>query len=189
MLAGSAKVFTTDGGGDSAWSDADDVTGDKVLEQVENQYDANSNVILVIAKQRFHDETGTGELGDASTAPKARVSYVAYYYDLAASVRPTVVNVGTNAGSAYTRPGTVPSRSDTVLVSSVDYDSAGLVWKTIDPRGMETRNTYDDLGRLIKTIQAYIDGTPSNNDDRTTEYTYDGYGNLLTLKAHLTSGA
>ncbi len=31
----STKQFTTDGGGDSGWSDADDVTGDAVLSQTE----------------------------------------------------------------------------------------------------------------------------------------------------------
>src|SRR5690606_34393271 len=31
--------YTTDGGGDSGWSDADDVTGDAVLEQVQSTYD------------------------------------------------------------------------------------------------------------------------------------------------------
>jgi hypothetical protein len=54
-------------------------------------------------KQRFHDETTTGELNSQSTAPKARVSYVAIYYDLADRLTDTV-DVGTNAGSAYTRP-------------------------------------------------------------------------------------
>jgi len=34
------KTFTTDGGGDTGWSDADDVTGDNVLSQSENHYDA-----------------------------------------------------------------------------------------------------------------------------------------------------
>jgi YD repeat-containing protein len=49
------KSFTSDGGGDSGWSDADDVTGDKVLEQTETTYDANGNPILVTTRQRFHD--------------------------------------------------------------------------------------------------------------------------------------
>src|SRR5437867_4680119 len=41
------KTYVTDGGGDTAWSDAGNVTGDAVLEQQETSYDANSNVILV----------------------------------------------------------------------------------------------------------------------------------------------
>jgi YD repeat-containing protein len=50
-------VYTTDGGGDSGWSDADDVTGDAVLEQTEYTYDADGNVILTTTRQRFDDET------------------------------------------------------------------------------------------------------------------------------------
>jgi len=57
------KTFTTDGGGDTGWSNADDVTGDNVLSQVENQYDAASNIIMTISKERFHDETATGGAG------------------------------------------------------------------------------------------------------------------------------
>src|SRR5262249_56917559 len=77
------KSYTTDGGGDLTWSDAGNVTGDAVLHMVVTSYDADSNPILVTSKDRFHDETATGELGDASTAPKARVSYVASWYDKA----------------------------------------------------------------------------------------------------------
>ncbi len=140
------------------------------------------------ARQRFHDETGTGALGDPSTAPKARVSYAAAYYDKANRLTDSV-NVGTNGGSSYTRPGTVPSRSDTVLVTSQTYNSAGWIATATDPRRIEDRFYYDNLGRTTKTIEAYADGTPDTNSDRTTEFTYDGMGHALTLKAHLTSGA
>jgi RHS repeat-associated protein len=179
------KTYTTDGGGDTAWSDAGNVTGDAVLEQQETTYDANSNVILVTLRQRFHDETATGALGDPSTSPKARVSYMANYFDLADRLTDTV-NVGTNAGSAYTRPGTVPSRSDTVLVTSQTYNSAGWVATTTDPRGIVNDIFYDNLGRTTKTIEAYVDGTPDGGSDKTTEYTYDGSNHVLTVKAWLT---
>jgi hypothetical protein len=46
------------------------------------------------------------------------------YYDVINRLVDTV-NVGTNGGSAYTRPGTVPSPSDTVLVTAYAYNSAG----------------------------------------------------------------
>src|SRR5262249_31726154 len=116
------KTYTTDGGGDSTWTDAGNVTGDNVLEQVEATYDSDSNVILTTTRQRFHDETTTGSLGDPNNAPKARVSYSATYYDLAN--RPVAtVDVGTNGGTAWTRPGSVPSRSDTVLVTSTAYNA------------------------------------------------------------------
>ena len=57
---------TTDGGGDSGYSDADYVTGDAVLEQAEYAYDADGNMITTTVRQRFHDETTTGALGTAT---------------------------------------------------------------------------------------------------------------------------
>jgi len=36
------------------------------------------------------------------------------------------------------------------LVSSVVYDAAGRQWKTVDPRGIESRTTYDLLGRAAR---------------------------------------
>jgi RHS repeat-associated protein len=181
------KAFTTDGGGDASWSDAATVTGDAVLSQTEVQYDGDGNVLLTITKDRFHDETSTGELGNATTTPKARVSYVAAYYDAADRIT-AMVDVGTNGGSAYTRPSSVPSRSDTVLVTEYGYNSAGWIETMTDPRGIAGKTSYDNLARVTKTIEAYTDGTPSTNDDKTTEYTYDGSDHVLTLKAYLTSG-
>ena len=126
------KTFVTDGGGDVGWADVGTVTGDLVLSQTETQYDSSGNPILVITKDRFHDETGTGELSGPGTAPKARVSYTARYYDAADRLTDSV-DVGTNGGLAYTRPATVPARSDTVLVSSSAYKGAGLVEAVTDP--------------------------------------------------------
>lgn len=180
-----AKTYVSDGGGDSNWGHADDVVTDKVAWQQAVQYDANSNPILSITKERFDNlssGTLTGELGDPSTMPYARVSYLASYYD-AGDRLTDLVNVGTNGGSAYTRPSSPDARSDTVLRTSYGYNSAGQMEDVTDPRGIISRTLYDDLGRTIKTIQAYVDGTPSNNDDRTTEYSYDGNSNLLTVKA------
>jgi RHS repeat-associated protein len=181
------KTFTTDGGGDSSWSDAGNVTGDAVLTQAQTQYDADGNPILVTAKDRFHDETANGELGDASTTPKARVSYVASYYDAANRLTATV-DVGTNGGSAYTRPSSVPSASDTVLVVSTGYNAAGWAETVTDARGIVGKTYYDNLGRTVKAIDAYTDGTPTNNTNKTTEYTYDGSNHVLTLQADLPGG-
>jgi RHS repeat-associated protein len=177
--------YTTDGGGDSAYTDADDVTGDAVLQQVETTYDNNSHAILITAKQRFHDETGTGALGTASTGVKARVTYAASYYDGADRLT-GVVDVGSNGGSSYTRPSSAPSRSDTVLVTTTAYNSAGLAWKLTDPRGIETRSTFDALGRVTKTIENYVDGVVSDTDDKTTEFTYNAVGRT-TVKVNLPS--
>jgi RHS repeat-associated protein len=176
--------YTTDGGGDTSWADALNVTGDAVLEQTETQYDADGNAILVTTRQRFHDETATGALGDPNTGPKARASYAAAYYDAADRLIHSVA-VGTNGGTAYTRPPTVPDRSDTVLVMDYDYDPAGWLETTTDPKGIVSKTFYDNLGRVTKTIENYVDGAPSDADDKTVEYTYDPSGGVKTLKVDL----
>ncbi|MBX9583069.1 MAG: hypothetical protein K2X87_22410, partial [Gemmataceae bacterium] len=179
-------VSTTDGGGDSAYSDAATLTGDAVLEQVTTAYDASGNVLSVTSKERFHDETTTGALGNATTAPKARVSYAGYYYDGADRVT-AVADVGTNGGSAWTRPGSAPSRSDTVLVTSTAYDAAGRPQDVTDPKAVVTRTSYDALGRTTKVVGNYVNGTVSDADDLTTEYAYNGAGRT-SLTAKLTGG-
>jgi RHS repeat-associated protein len=129
-------TYQTDGAGGSSWANASSVSSDNVLAQTQNSYDANGNVLLQTTRQRFDNETATGALGNPSTSPKARVSYVASYYD--AANRPTAsVDVGTNGGSAYTRPSSVPSPSDTVLVTSYAYaaDNVQQVALTGAPTG------------------------------------------------------
>jgi RHS repeat-associated protein len=181
------KTFTTDGLGDFTWADAFSVTNNIVLSQTQTDYDANSNRILVTSKQRFHNETAAGELGDPTTGPKARVSYMAYYYDAADRLTDSV-NGGTNGGTAYTRPMTVPDRSDIVLITSTTYNDAGWVESVRDPRGISTRTEYDNLQRTTRTIEAYTDGMPRDTDNRITAYTYDGANHVLTRTAVLPGG-
>ena len=187
------KTSLTDGGGDpnpgasNNWTHAGNVNGDIVLEEYAHAYDGASNLIFSTTKLRFHDATGTGPLGDVTTGPKARVSYEAFYYDNANRLTDSV-DVGTNGGSSYTRPSSVPSRSDTVLVNSTTYSDAGWVFSTLDPRGIETRYEHDALGRRITLIEAYVDGVPSDADDRITRWTYNGNDQVLTMTADLPSG-
>lgn len=112
--------YATDGGGDSGYADADDVTGDTVLEQTEQTFDGNGNVLTTTTRLRFHDASGTGVLGSPSSGIGARVSYAGYYYDLADRMT-AAVDVGTNGGSAWTRPGSVPSSSATTHVTLTRY--------------------------------------------------------------------
>ena len=181
--------YVTDAGGDSTWSDAKSVTGDTVLEQTETSYDGDGNAILVNDRLRFNTATGTGVLRvNTSTTTPSRSQYTAYYYDAANRLTNTV-NIGSNGGAVYTRPSTVPTRSDAALVTTYSYGAAGRLSAVTDPRGLVAKTTYDALGRTTKTIADYVDGVPSDADDQTTDYTYDGSDNVLTTTARLPAGA
>jgi RHS repeat-associated protein len=179
--------YVTDGGGDSGYSDASTVTGDAVLEQTELTYDADGNTILTTTRERFHDQTGTGALGTPTSGVLARVSYQAAYFDKADRLTDSV-DVGTNGGTAYTRPATVPSRSDTVLVSSTGYNAAGLAETSTDPAGLVGKTYYDMAGQVLKSVDDYTTGTVGDNHDKTVELTYNGNGQNVNTSADLTGG-
>jgi hypothetical protein len=99
------------------------------------------------------------------------------------------VDVGTNGGTAYTRPSSVPTASDTVLVTLFGYSSAGWVNSITDPRGIVEQKSYDNLGEVTQTIEDYTNGTPTATTNKTTNFTYDGDGHMLTLQAVEPGGA
>ncbi len=97
-----------------------------------------------------------------------------------------MANYGTNGDAALSRSSTVPARSDSVLVTTTEYDSAGQAYQTIDPAGREDRQEFDDAGRVTKTIQNYQDGAVDGDypdEDVTVETTYTADGQILTLTA------
>jgi RHS repeat-associated protein len=187
---------TTDGGvingATQNWTNAGSTTNDVVIEQTLKTYDAASNLIETVDKQRFDNDStsSTGDLGGPSSGINSRNYYAASYYD-ADNRQTDSVNVGTNAGSSWTRPSTVPTGSDTVLVTHIDYDLAGRILDTVDPRGIKAATFYDLLGRPKETISAW-DGTgspsPATSSNQITVYTYDGDGNVLTQTAVMPSG-
>lgn len=192
-----AKDSITDGGVLAAapldWTHAGSLSSDVVIEQTLNTYDTSGNLIETISRQRFDNDptTATGDLqGPSGGNWASRDYYSAMYYDL--SDRQTdSVNVGTDGGSAWTRPSSVPSPSDAALVTHTDYDPAGKVLDTIDPRGLKTEHLYDMQGNETKTIAAW-DGTqnptPGNAYNQTTTNTYDANGDVLTMTAVMPSG-
>jgi RHS repeat-associated protein len=182
------EAYTTDGAGGTSWTAAGSVASDNVLTQTDTSYDSDGNVIFVTARQRFDNETATGALGNPTTAPKARVSYVSKYFDAASRLTATV-NVGTNGGTAYTRPSSPPSSSATVLVTTDSYSAAGWLQDVVDARGIDNRTSYDNLDRTTQTIEDYTNGTPTAETNKTTNYTYDGSNNMLSLQAVETGGA
>jgi RHS repeat-associated protein len=171
------------------------VSDDVILEQVEYTYDSAGNVIQTVVRQRYHNapDTQQGSLQNPSTTPKARVLYRASWPDGIGRMIATAT-YGTNGGTSLSRPSTVPSGSDTILVSRTKFDGAGNTLDMIDPAGMVTRSGYDAAGRKITQIDNYRSSSssssssgggcaPSDDANRTTEFTYTPDGQQATLVA------
>ena len=94
--------YQTDGGGGTGYAAASSVSSDTVLTQTAYTYDSDGNLTETVTRDRFDTATGTGALGTPTTGVNARVSYMAYYYDLA-NREIASVDVGTNGGTAWTR--------------------------------------------------------------------------------------
>ena len=168
----------------ATWANATSLAASLILEQTEYTYDAASNVIQTTNRQRFHDASTTafGSLGTPTSGIPARVSFAASYYDVADRLTASV-DVGTNGGAVYTRPGTVPARSDTTLVTTVSYDSAGRVQDVTDPRGIIARTLYDALGRTTASIANFTGGAAGSQTDVTTLFSFDTAGRLSSRTA------
>lgn len=93
------------------------------------------------SKDRFHDATTTGAL----TSANARISDMSSYFD-AADRMTASEDVGTNGGSAWTRPSSPDARDDNHLVTSYGYDDRGMQSSVTDPRGIVGKTEYDALG-------------------------------------------
>jgi uncharacterized delta-60 repeat protein/RHS repeat-associated protein len=152
-------TYTTDGGGDSGYSDADDVTGDKVFEQVENTFDANGNVILSLDRQRDHDETATGSLGSQAVSPKARVTYTINGYDGADRLMASV-NVGAIGGLAT-------SGGSNTLTDSTRTESAdSFAWDTLaitSGTGSGQQKTITAFNGSVFTVDSNWSVNPDNS--------------------------
>ena len=179
-------TYQSDGAGTSD-TDAATVSGDIVLSQTQDVYDGDGNVIETTTADRLAGDapTATGTLG--GSGPAARVSYTGSYYDAADRLTATV-DVGTNGGTAWTRPSTVPTRSVVNLVVSTTYDLAGDIAAVTDPSGLVTAYTYDALGRTTKTIADDTNGTPTDSANQTTTWAYDGDGNVTSMTAVMPAG-
>ena len=173
---------------ETAYADADDVTGDTVIEESVVEYDDAGAEILSGHYQRRHNGTGTGSL-TVGTSGNGRAQYSASWYD--PLHRECVsVDYGTNGGTDLTtRPtGSPPSASDSdKLVTEFAHTIKSEVEEITDPEGLVTQVAYEDWGAQSSEIDNYDDGTPGPNtdDDRTREDTYksDGRPEKITAKA------
>ncbi|MFO0826742.1 MAG: RHS repeat-associated core domain-containing protein [Phycisphaerales bacterium] len=196
-LGRQTRRFTLAKDDDSGYSDADDVTGDTVLEEDQTVYDpVDGNVLMTVSIQRRHDDYGSGETtgaldtgadGSETTVTasdlKGRASITAMWYDGLDRMTATAA-YGTNQGSTFTLPSGAPSRppSGGELLTSTAYDDDGSVLETTDPRGKKRRTLHDALGRTTATISNYVDGTPSSPTGDDDVYVRQSYANGLRTK-------
>jgi RHS repeat-associated protein len=171
-------------------SDPASVSSATVVEQETTVWDNGSNPISTVRKQRFDTATGTGALNNKDTQPKARIYYRETYPD-GIGREQAVTDYGTNGGSAVSRSSTIPTRSDTILVTSTAYNSAGNVATITDPAGVAATQAWDGEDRLTTvTENAWTTSSSSSSsssgfatDVRTTRFEYTDDGWLKKLKS------
>ena len=132
--------FTLAEDDDTAYADADDVSGDIVLVERQTTLDDDGKSIMVGMIERLHDDYGTGETtgaldtnvdADAQLYTAAnlegRIQITAMWYDSLDRLADTV-RYGTYGGSNFDRDGlTVPTRSDTALRTTNTYNDDGTL--------------------------------------------------------------
>ena len=211
-LKGTVASYTCFDTDETAYSDADDVTGDTVIEQSQTWYDATSHRVATATYRRLPDDTSTtGVLTAANSYATAAVSW----YDGAGRVVASVDYGREDVDSGLTHyffNGTTgalidtdsdnipdvaeaappePDSSDNYIVSLTQYNAAGRAYRRIDNLDRINEAQYDDAGRVVKTIRNYDDGTVEETDidcDSTVEYEYDAGGRLVTMTAYNAKG-
>ena len=173
-------VSTTDFGGDALpgaagnHGDADDVTGDEVLEQIKYEYvdpltagvaeRGAGRVKLVTHYVRSHEASFTGNLHNAGTGDDDHViaSFTALYYDDSGR-QIYQLDYGTESTndifeSGGTAPGVDQDSYPTVddeLWSQTIYGLRGLIEQEVSPDGDHVKYFYDDLDRQVGVIEAF----------------------------------
>jgi YD repeat-containing protein len=178
------KTFVSYDTDESTYPEADDVDGDTVISQTEYTRDPLGNVILETRWERKAGSTATGPFTSTSDAERY---YVASWYDILGRLVARA-DYGTNGGSALTRDETPPEESSpTVLLSASMFDEAGFLFESTDPEGHVTRREYDNLGRLVRTVENYDDGTPGPGDlDRVRETDYNSMSQVTRRRTWMT---
>lgn len=166
-------VYVTDRSGDDDpgaagnYADADDVTGDLVIEQRDFRYIADTTLTdLVTRRVRAHDASSsdTGALNALASAKKITTYSASYFDDANRPIRS--VRYGTNTtgfvhgGSAPTVNQASPPDHNTAgaqLVSATAYNERGMVESTTDPEGAVTKTFFDDMNRRVAVIENYDD--------------------------------
>jgi RHS repeat-associated protein len=161
----------------TSYSQAMTVADDIIVNQVENAFDEVGDLISVATYNRLNDATGTGALIPQSegTQPEARVAYIANWFD---GIGRLIGAANYGAISSFTRPDTISTRSDTILVITMSYDDAGEHSETTNPAGLMNQIAHDNAGRKTQVVESY-----GSADARTTQYSYTLDNLVATITA------
>jgi RHS repeat-associated protein len=168
---------------DSEDGPTSDVSNDLVISQEFFDYDDASNRTGAHSGERTHVAlpNDAGELRGADDAnPNGRISHLFSYPDAIGRIVATA-NYGTAGGTTPTRPDTIPSQSDNILVNLKSYDSASNLTDTIDALGHVNHREFDARRRVVQEVENFTGGTPGTDTDKTTLYTYAPDGGVATL--------
>ncbi len=86
----------------------------------------------------------------------------------------------------------VPANASTNVTSTVEYDTLGRAYKSIDPLGRETVSGFDNQGRAITQTVNYVDGNPltgTADTDLVTLTEYDKMDRPITTTVNYVDGA
>jgi RHS repeat-associated protein len=212
--AGRLKAtYTSQDDDETAYADAFNVTGDKVIEQVKYFYDkANNLVSSTTFKRPDNDTTTTGELVATETLPQVFIQALVNWFDKANRTTHSA-NYGRDNGSTryvWDTAGKLidvngngipdeaegtpkePNSSENYLVVRTLYDKSGFPYRSIDNLGRINETTFDREGRVLKVVENYVDGIPGTtklDTDRTVEFLRGAGGRLETLRAFNPKGA
>ena len=187
----------------AAYADADNVTGDIVLQESQTVLNVKTGITLMSAViDRDHDDFGAGEYTGAlddnvdaddlkytqeGQTPNihGRIQITSYWYDKTNRMT-DLAQYGTNGDLDFDRDPegglSAPLRTDQavengdILLTTYAFNADGTLLSITDPEDLETQYEYDDLGRQIAVINNFVDGSPSSltaDDDHITRYVYD----------------
>jgi RHS repeat-associated protein len=173
----------------SGTDDPATVTGDYIFEQATAIYDNASNLTQMTGISRYEGNTSsTGALiAPPTSGSNARPSYVAVWYDPLG--RPTTgADYGTNNNASFTRPTSAPAASDTVIVTTAEYDSLSQLIMITDAQGRVTKLFYDDLGRPVEQIANYVASGTAPDENVTNRAEYDAGRLSKVIAVNATTG-
>lgn len=176
----------------------DNTTGNISTQERVISYSYGNRSVTTTVAGRSSTKT-TDAWGNVLTSTDPAGSIVKYVYKSNGSPARVTSN-GTTTSMTYDDAGNQTSLTDPDAgTTTYTYAANGNILKQTDARGVETINTYDNLGRLSKVqiggntiVNTY--GTSGNEKLRLTkstmggnsvEYTHDKYGRILTEKRNI----